>query len=885
MKTLQDSMQHSTPHGALEFVIGNDLKYTDVHIFDSSLLLLDENLIIGHHFTNHLPRKYKNILEHHYNQLLRTGQTQIYRYEISDTHGQIRQLIGVMENSSDPGTLLRVYDITATPDYRIIDDLDFYQQSIQQIKSTVETRDHIRLAMPEVLEVIARFCSADRVFFSLLNEDGSRVESIEEFDPRENDSDKQIYMGIETKQVPWLMHQLYRAQAVKIADVHALPPEAEGIQNLLLAGGTLADLVVPIFISNNLIGVIGCDSITQSIQWTDTHVRFLQEVGDYLLGRAHLRQIKNELFTKSIEFSTLLKHLPHPIFQVSQSGNLLYANESFQRFFKEYFSDSAIKIQNGIDFEPIARLLNFSTLYQKRVIDKQPLETPIYLNRAYETSSASIHFHVQVIPIKSKYNLSSWLVIFTDLTELLASQQELGMMQERLKSAIQANHSFIYEWNVAEDQITNSGHWDSPNTSTVTTFNEIVTRIHPDDQTHYRETILRFIHGEQETMQIDFRTQAPSGNYKWVSNSSRVIDRNKQGTIVRFVGTVTDISERKKYETNIQFLATHDLLTNLKNRNAFETYTRSHQLTNHLLVVTDMDGLKPMNDIHGHQFGDRALKRIASILTKNFREAEFIGRIGGDEFAIVLPPLRREEISSRVQTIKNTIQRQSDLPMETNLSIGYAYSRREESFENMFQRAEDRMYKDKLTNRTSSKASVVLSLMKSLQEKNLETEEHCLRVENYSVAIAEKMRLDYHIVNELKLLSKLHDIGKIAIPIQILNKPGSLSDEEWLMMKQHSEIGARIVSASPNMDSIAEGILYHHEHWNGEGYPEGRSGTNIPLTARILGVVDAYDAMTTKRCYNEVKNKESALRELILCSGSQFDPFITELFISILQSK
>ncbi len=882
---IMEPTKQNRPLYDLKFVIAPDLTYSDFKIHNPSLLLLNENQILGHHYTTHVPQKFKDILEYHYNQLQLTGQTQIYRYEITDTHGEIRQLIGVMEHQEEKSVVLRIYDISRTLDYRIIDDMDYYRQSLQQIKIAVSKSTHIRESMPDVLGTIARFCQGDRVFFSLLSEDGTRVESIEEFDPREADSDKHLYMGIETRKVPWLMKQLEAGHAVKISNVSELPQEASGIRSLLTAGGTKADLVVPIFIGSDLIGVIGCDSITRHVNWTDTHVRFLQEVGDYLLGRAHMRQIKDELFTKNVAFSTLLEHLPHPILQLSQTGNLLYANESFKAFFHAYFPESGFDIHHGMDFQKVTALLNFTTPCSAPFIETIELEKNTILNREYKNGQDSVHFQIQVLSIQSAFPRSSCLIIFTDLTELLASQQELGLMQERLKTAIQANHSYVYEWNVDQDLVTSSGYWNSPNTSRESNFDDIVSQIHPEDQKAFRQKVLQFIHGKQDSLQQDFRTMTPSGEFKWVSNNGRAITRDETGNVIRFVGTITDISERKRYETDIQHLATHDLLTNLKNRNAFESFTQNRNVNHELLLVADMDGLKPMNDIHGHQFGDRALKRIASLLTKYFRDADFIGRIGGDEFAIILPALRREEITGRIETIKRTIKVQTDLPMETNLSIGYAYSRRDESFEAMFQRAEDRMYKDKLTNRTSSKASVVLSLMKSLQEKNLETEAHCRRVEDHCVAIAEKMRLDYHIINELRLLAKLHDIGKIAIPMEILNKSDSLSEEEWRMMKQHSAIGARIVSASPNLDSIAEGILYHHEHWNGLGYPEGLKGTEIPLTARILCVVDSYDAMTSQRSYNETKNKEEALRELLRCSGSQFDPFIIELFISILQTE
>lgn len=869
----------------LKFVIGSDQTYQDFTIVKPNLLLLKEEQLIGQPFTRHLPEKYGKILAFHYNQLFESGQTQVYRYEITDTIGGLRQLLAVMEIGEEKTAEIYIYDLTDTHDYRMVDDLTSYHQSLRQIKTAVANSTHIHHAMPEVLEVIAEFCQADRVFFSLLSEDGSRVESIEEFDPREADSDKHLYMGIETQKVPWLMKQLKTGKAVKISDVSKLPDDAAAIKSLLTAGGTLADLVVPIFIASDLIGVIGCDSISQHVEWTDTQVRFLEEIGLYLLSRAHMRQIKEELFTKNVEFAALLEHLPHPILQISQAEKLLYANQSFIRFFQDFFPKAEITIQAGMDFLTIASYLNFPSECAQLFFQAETPEKNKILNREYKNNQASAHFQIQALPIQSAKKRSSCLILFTDLTELLASQQELGLMQERLKSAIQANHSFVYEWNVKEDQVTSSGHLDAPDKNMISSFQDILSRIHPEDRQAFRNKTLQFIEGKYDSIQQDFRTISPSGAYKWVSNNGRAISRDENGKVVRFVGTVTDISDRKKYETDIQYLATHDLLTSLQNRNAFETFTENRTFSHELLLVADMDGLKPMNDIHGHQFGDLALKRIASLLNKHFHDADFIGRIGGDEFAIILPALRREEITDRIEALKHTIKLQTDLPMETNLSIGYAYSRRAESFESMFQRAEDRMYKDKLTNRTSSKASVVLSLMRSLQEKKLETEAHCRRVEEYCVAIAEKMRLDYHIINELRLLAKLHDIGKIAIPMEILNKPGPLSEDEWLMMKQHSAIGARIVSASPNLDTIAEGILHHHEHWDGHGYPEGRKGTEIPLTARILCLVDAYDAMTSQRTYNTAKNREEALRELILCSGSQFDPFITELFITILQSE
>ncbi len=138
-------------------------------------------------------------------------------------------------------------------------------------------------------------------------------------------------------------------------------------------------------------------------------------------------------------------------------------------------------------------------------------------------------------------------------------------------------------------------------------------------------------------------------------------------------------------------------------------------------------------------------------------------------------------------------------------------------------------------------------------------------------------------LSELELLSSLHDLGKIGIAEHILDKPGPLSREEWLEMRKHPEIGYRIAQASPELAAVAEGILCHHERWDGTGYPQGLRGDAIPLLARILTIVDSYDAMTNDRAYHKAVSESEALGEIVACAGRQFDPAICEKFLHIMQ--
>ncbi|MFZ3105760.1 MAG: HD-GYP domain-containing protein, partial [Candidatus Hydromicrobium sp.] len=148
--------------------------------------------------------------------------------------------------------------------------------------------------------------------------------------------------------------------------------------------------------------------------------------------------------------------------------------------------------------------------------------------------------------------------------------------------------------------------------------------------------------------------------------------------------------------------------------------------------------------------------------------------------------------------------------------------------------------------------------------------------------LGHSLKLSENKLNELSLLSTLHDIGKIAIPDEILMKPGKLTEKEWDIVKRHPEVGYNISGSSPQLEPIADAVLSHHEWWDGSGYPQGLKGENIPLISRIISIIDAYDVMTHDRSYKKAVSKKESLEELKRCAGTQFDPKLVKIFIQVL---
>ncbi|MDI6908095.1 MAG: CHASE4 domain-containing protein, partial [Thermoanaerobacterales bacterium] len=334
----------------------------------------------------------------------------------------------------------------------------------------------------------------------------------------------------------------------------------------------------------------------------------------------------------------------------------------------------------------------------------------------------------------------------------------------------------------------------------------------------------------------------------------KTVVRASLGDREHLLESFTDITEQKLMEERLRYLSLHDPLTGFHNRMYFEQEMRRLEAERRAptgIIVCDVDGLKLVNDSLGHKTGDALLVAAAGIISEACRGHVF-ARIGGDEFAVILPNRDETAVAGVAQAIREAVVRYNavhpELPL--SMSVGHAVSGEAPvSMDELFREADNNMYREKLHRSRSARSAIVQTLMRALEARDFITEGHAERLQNLVAALAEAAGVPAHRIDDLRLLAQFHDIGKVGIPDRILFKAGPLTPEDTAVMRRHSEIGYHIAQSSSDLAPIADRILKHHEWWNGEGYPLGLKGEDIPLECRILAIVDAYDAMTSDRPY------------------------------------
>jgi len=453
-------------------------------------------------------------------------------------------------------------------------------------------------------------------------------------------------------------------------------------------------------------------------------------------------------------------------------------------------------------------------------------------------------------------------------------------------------------------------------TATEQTCQERQSLYEPDLKRHYR-----FWTGEYHSQQgirsivylpLSIKDQV-IGSLIVASRKPNAYSRSQIKLLERVTSQIAAPIENAHLYTRVEERSRIDELTELFNRRHFEERLKE-EISRHSrygdmfsIFMLDLDNFKNYNDIYGHPAGDILLKQIGKVVKSSIRNADQAFRYGGDEFVVILPHTVRDDAFVVAERVREQIAAEmKERAIGVTCSIGLAsyptdgvisgelvtvadtalyYAKRTGG---------DRVYlSSKILSEPLAEAgiharrnglSAVYALVSTVEARDPYTYGHSRKVNTYAVALAEAVKLSPDVVSKVSTAALLHDIGKIGIPDKVLNKKEKLSDEDWEAIKSHPRLGANIVGNIPNLIPCVSSILYHHERWDGNGYPEGLKGEEIPLEARILAIADTFSAMTSARPYRPALHTEEVIKELKRCAGSQLDPELVEVFIGIIEA-
>ena len=328
--------------------------------------------------------------------------------------------------------------------------------------------------------------------------------------------------------------------------------------------------------------------------------------------------------------------------------------------------------------------------------------------------------------------------------------------------------------------------------------------------------------------------------------------------------------------------------------------------TSPALVLLDVDRLRDVNEMRGHAVGDAVLRELAGRLSHSVRAYDTISHFGGGRFAVLVPDLQHGEALRRIRaeitaTLTQEPLRSAGREVRVKVSAGGARSHPGTTIDSLLHSAEVSLATAKSESRSEPAAEdsrlettedesgeaarVAATLARAAAVREGVPHEHECSVAELAELVGRELGLPESLQADLRLAGLLHDVGTIAVAGAVLSKPGPLDEEEWVILREHPSIGADMVARIPGLARTQLAIRHHHERFDGQGYPDRLAGESIPMAARVLAAVDAYNAMTEMRPYRDARDRDDALEELRRNAGTQLDPIVVDALCRVLASE
>ncbi|MTV49968.1 diguanylate cyclase [Heliobacillus mobilis] len=610
----------------------------------------------------------------------------------------------------------------------------------------------------------------------------------------------------------------------------------------------------------------------------------IQQMATTIVGDMELlNQSNRTLMESETKYRSLVQNAIFGVY-VLQNDRFQFVNPRFAEFF-DYTEEEVLAMSNYLQLiHPESREQVQEDARRRLTSQEEP--TP-YEIRGIKKDGTSIYLEVLGAPV-SYEGKPAILGTVVDITRRKLADEAVREKEARFRTLVESIRDLVFTLDM-EGRITATyGKWpEAADNSPTQIIGKHIGQVIADTEPFWDGEQPQLWAQRGDSIFVEWTMHLPEGTRFYHISLSPI--GTTAGDVIGMVGIGRDMTERRQMEEQLRYYCSHDPLTGLYNRAHFqEEMSRLAGSTSPVgVIICDVDGLKSVNDTLGHPVGDMLLTGIGQALTRCVRASDVVARIGGDEFAILLPEgdgKAAQRISQRIRLAVDALNVvHPELPHY--VSLGYAVKvGAEKSMIEVFRDADDNMYREKMRHKSRVRKIILRALTMKLDTKERDLMGHMQRVGDLAARLGAAAGLRADQVDNLRLAGEYHDVGKVAVSRDILGKKGMLAPEEYLEVQRHSEVGYRIAQLKTEIAHVAEWILFHHERWDGSGYPQQLAREGIPFESRILAIVDAYDVMTHNQPYRHSLTPQEAVAELRRFSGTQFDPQLVGIFVGLIES-